>query len=205
MTGKLDDLSVHILLDRSGSMQTRWGETVSGLNAYVEALGEDGAVTITVNAFDAVEGLDFATVVAATQRSDWRTLEPAKVDIHPRGMTPLFDAIGRQVHLMEDQGPKHAGLVILTDGAENASRVVTRQAACAALDRCRARGWDVTFIGADFDAFTQADALGTGFGDVLNARSGSMAPAMRAVARKQRRGSAFLESERKEAAGDNDI
>jgi hypothetical protein len=48
----------------------------------------------------------------------------------------------------------------VTDGDENGSRHTDHSQARAILDWCRAQGWQVTFLGADFNNSRQAKLLG---------------------------------------------
>ena len=75
-------------------------------------------------------------------------------------MTPLYDAIGRIVSLAEKDKPEKAVIVIMTDGEENSSQEMTKIAAKAALDRVRAKGWEVVFLGTEFSNFDDATGVG---------------------------------------------
>jgi Mg-chelatase subunit ChlD len=101
-------------------------------------------------------------------------------------MTPLFDAIGRIVGLAEGDKPERAVLVIMTDGHENASREMTKEGAKAALDRARAKGWEVVFLGAEFASFDDADAVGVSAAKSMALGEGSMAQSMERLGKKSR-------------------
>jgi len=75
-------------------------------------------------------------------------------------MTPLYDAIGRIVSLAEKDRPEKAVIVIMTDGEENSSTEMTKKSAKAALDRVRAKGWEVVFLGTEFSNFDDAEGVG---------------------------------------------
>jgi hypothetical protein len=64
--------------------------------------------------------------------------------------TPLFDAINMMGRELQALNPPRCSIVIITDGDENGSRHTTADQARAILDWCRAQGWQVTFLGADF-------------------------------------------------------
>lgn len=168
----------YILLDRTGSMGGIWDEALSSVNAYVDALTkpEDGAAPdpgekVTVAVFDHHSVLQFDVIRKGVLLPDWKKVTNA--DATPRGMTPLFDALARTVALAEADNPGRAVIVVMTDGAENASKEVTKDGAKAALDRARARGWEVVFLGADFAKFSDADSVG-----VAGSKSMAMAPGM---------------------------
>ncbi len=168
----------YILLDRTGSMGPIWDEALGSVNAYVDALSkpDDGAVPdpgekVTLAVFDHHSGLQFDILRKGVLLPDWKKV--TNDDATPRGMTPLFDALARTVSLAEADNPARAVIVVMTDGAENASKEVTKDGAKAALDRARARGWEVIFLGADFAKFGDAGAVG-----VAGSKSMAMAPGM---------------------------
>lgn len=168
----------YVLLDRTGSMSGIWEEALGSVNAYVQALAkpEDGAAPeqgekVTLAVFDHHGGLKFDVIRQGVLLPDWMPVTNA--DATPRGMTPLLDALARTVALAEADNPGRAVIVVMTDGAENASVEVTKDGAKAALDRARARGWEVVFLGADFASFSDADSVG-----VAGSKSMAMAPGM---------------------------
>lgn len=168
----------YVLLDRTGSMGPIWDEALGSVNAYVDALSkpEGGAAPdpdekVTLAVFDHHSGLQYDVIRKGVRLPDWKKV--TNDDATPRGMTPLFDALARTVALAEADDPGRAVIVVMTDGAENASAEVTKDGAKAALDRARARGWEVVFLGADFAKFSDADAVG-----VSGSKSMAMAPGM---------------------------
>lgn len=176
----------YILLDRSGSMQIRWEETINALNAYVESLAKEKSTEktkVSVFTFDSMNGLDFNVLREGVRANDWK-----KIELHedsPRGMTPLLDAIGRMKSEIDKKSPKKATVVIMTDGGENGSREVKKETAKAMLDDLRDnKGYDVVFIGADFDAFGEAGGLGNSMSHTLNTSSGHYVDAMASLASK---------------------
>ena len=157
--------SIHsyILLDRTGSMEPIWSEALSSVNAYADGLASlDGGprvdADITLAVFDAQDGLQFDVLRKGVDAERWDDVTTNEVS--PRGMTPLYDAIGRIVSLAEKDRPEKAIIVIMTDGEENSSTEMNNAAAKAALDRARAKGWEVVFLGAEFSNFD--DAVGVG-------------------------------------------
>lgn len=158
----------YILLDRSGSMQSNWAETLGAINGYVANIDRDTKVTLAV--FDSVS---FDVLRDGVKAKNWRHL--TNDEANPRGMTPLFDAIGKLGNIVD---AKKAAIVILTDGAENASVEMSKDTARLVIVGWRARGYDVSFIGADFDAFSEARGLGLGYGQTMNVSKGKMAETM---------------------------
>lgn len=204
-------LYAHILLDRSGSMEDCRDTTIDAFNEYVMGLRRSDQVDarISLTIFDS-ESID------TLQR-----LEPAKTAMElnrqtyvPRASTPLLDAIGKVVADIDTvtlRPDEKIGLVILTDGLENASKEHTKETIRKLLtDRQDNKGWLVTFLGADVDAFTEAGAIGIKQGKYMHLKKGRLQAAMQHAAASQTRyattGNAdlgdFTEAEQKDANRD---
>lgn len=181
---KRPSVNTYILLDRTGSMQGIWTEALSSVNAYAEDLGHsiNGKTPVTLAVFDAENGLQFDVLRDHAPASDWKDVTNAEAS--PRGMTPLYDAIGRVVALAEKDNPQKAVIVIMTDGEENSSREVTQAGAKAALDRARAHGWEVVFLGAEFAKFTDAQHVGVASSQTMAVGKDGMKPTMQRLAKK---------------------
>lgn len=173
-----------ILLDRSGSMSSLWTEAINSVNGYVEKLAEDKVDTgVTLIAFDGSGGLDFKILRDRIIPSTWRKV--AETEAPPRGMTPLNDAVGRLVSLAMSKTYDKVAIIIMTDGHENASREISHRAARNMLDECRAKGWQVIFLGANFDNAVQAESYGTMSGQHVNSTAGNLRSTTTALADKR--------------------
>ena len=179
-----------ILLDRSGSMQALWGEALHSVNAYVKKLAEDQIDTgVTLATFDKDgEQFKFEIIRDRIVPSTWKAVSDE--DASPRGMTPLNDAIGRIVALAKAgfNGTPYdkLALIVMTDGLENASREYTHKAAKALLDDCRAKNWQVIFLGANFDNAAQAESYGNVAAQSITVGAARLGAAMSATADKRR-------------------
>lgn len=148
-----------ILLDRSGSMGSLWVEALGSVNAYVKKLTDDKVATkVTLAVFDGEGGLDFRVIRDSIAPKDWNEVNNS--DAVPRGMTPLNDATGKIVTLANSGNYDKVAIIIMTDGHENASRELSVQQAKKLLDDCRAKNWQVIFLGANFDNASQGAAYG---------------------------------------------
>jgi len=183
----------YILLDRTGSMSDIWDEALGSVNAYAASVGEadegeiEGAdikTAVTLAVFDYQESLQFDVLRKDVTSETW--IDVTNDEASPRGMTPLFDAIGRMVSLAEADKPEKAVIVIMTDGHENSSKEITRDGAKAALDRAKANGWEVVFLGAEFANFGDADAVGMSASKTMAVGQGRMQDSMSALAKKSR-------------------
>ena len=184
-------VSSYILLDRTGSMSDIWDEALSSVNAYAEAVGkvEEGEVddlktTVTLAAFDFQNGFQYDVLRAAVVPGAWN--EVTNDEVSPRGMTPLFDAINRTITMAEADNPEKAVIVIMTDGHENSSKEVTKDGVKAAMDRAKAKGWEVVFLGAEFSSFGDADTVGISSSKQMAVGSQNLTATQERLAKKAR-------------------
>lgn len=182
----------YILLDRSGSMSTLWEEALGSVNAYAESVdkdaegkaGDDLKARVTLAVFDHHNGLQFDVLRDKVESGDWKKVTDEEAG--PRGMTPLFDAIGRIMTRAEADNPEKAVIVVMTDGLENASKEFTKEGVKAALDRAEKRGWEVVFLGAEFATFSDADAVGVSASRQMAIGQGRMKESMDSLGQKAR-------------------
>ncbi len=147
----------YILIDGSGSMVMKWYDTLAALDGFMDALrGMNIASHGIVHVFDS---RNLATIERDSVIGDWPRFSVSPISC-PGGMTPLYDAINLMGRELRELNPPRASIVVITDGDENGSRHTTHVQARAILDWCRAKGWQVTFLGADFNNSKQAKLLG---------------------------------------------
>lgn len=178
----------YILLDRSGSMATKWSDALGGINAYVRGLAEATAtkgVLVNLALFDQGAGdhCSFDVIRRDVSASEWKDVTSSEAK--PRGGTPLFDAIGKLVSMAQAAAPVRCAILVMTDGEENASREHSKASAKALLDACRARGWQVIFLGADFDNAAQAASVGNDMAATMSYGAGQAVNSMRMTAAKR--------------------
>ncbi|GGZ22965.1 vWA domain-containing protein [Asticcacaulis endophyticus] len=187
------DLNTYILLDRTGSMSSMWAEALSSVNAYAENVGKSDPskpfdrhlnTRVTLAVFDAQDGLQFNVLRDKVAPLNWQDVTNAEAS--PRGMTPLYDAIGQIIATASKDNPKKAVIVIMTDGQENASREMTQKTAKAALDAAKKRGWEVVFLGADFSNFSDANGVGIERTKSMAVDKSALGETMQRLAKKSR-------------------
>lgn len=179
-----------ILLDRSGSMASQWSEALGSVNAYVKKLADEKVDTgVTLMVFDKPHGkADFTVVRDRITPETWHPV--ADTEVSPRGYTPLNDAIGRIVALAKQGTPNgqqydKVAIIIMTDGLENASVEYNHFQAKALLDSCREKGWQVLFLGANFDNAAQATSYNTAPTHTVQSSTRNLGATMTAMAEKR--------------------
>ncbi|MBU3706067.1 MAG: VWA domain-containing protein [Mycobacterium sp.] len=160
MTDK-DLTLIAALLDRSGSMADIAGDMRGGFDTYIaNERRQPGTTLVTLAQFD-----DQYEVVYP--RRPISAVPP--LELEPRGMTALLDAIGRFITevgadlaaLPEDERPGEVTVVVMTDGYENASTEWTIDAVRRLISRQEADySWDFVFMGANMDAVEVGQRLG---------------------------------------------
>ena len=153
---------VHFIMDRSGSMQGQRNATVTGFNEFVEAQPKGTKFSLTQ--FDGHEGVQLKKTFEL-RKAPRLTMEMYQ----PRGLTPLYDAVGVVLGQLLDRDPEgKVVVVIVTDGLENASRDFTRKSVNILIEKAKARDWQVIFMGADIDAYTAAGKIGIARDQTMN-------------------------------------
>lgn len=148
--------SIHVILDRSGSMESIREATIEGYNAYLAQQATVPGARFSLTQFDTV-GIDHLYVDVPVERVEPLTTET----FVPRGGTPLYDAIGTGIAALEAATPTgKVVFVIVTDGQENSSREYTREAVLARIEARRKDGWEFVFMGATADTYEVGASLG---------------------------------------------
>ena len=149
-----------LVIDRSGSMSDIRDEMVGSLTTLLrDQAKQPGLLTVDVLTFD-------DRIETTHVQADPRSVE---IDLQPRGMTALLDAIGigvtefgaRLAAMPEHARPGTVLVVVATDGMENSSHEWKPVTVKQLLDQQREQyGWDFLFLGANQDAITTGTALG---------------------------------------------
>lgn len=168
---------VALLLDRSGSMEDHKVETIGAINQYTDKLKEQFKGLFTLTQFDS-GGIDIVHNGIKMKDIPQVTDE----NYQPRGMTPLLDAIGQTVSEMDAQGFDNVIFCIITDGMENSSHEWKLANVRELLESKIAKGWQVSYLGANVDAFAEGAALGISKGQSINFQGAHAAQVMDAFA-----------------------
>lgn len=188
-------LSAFILLDRSSSMSgARWENAIASINKYVDTLETDKVdADITLAAFDynapATQNWNYANARGGIQmlpvepvpqqdglsftvlrdKANIKKFKRLKADeVSPRGSTPLYDATARLINMADSNNNDKTVIIIMTDGEENCSKQYNLSSIRDRIASCTKRGWEVLFLGAEFNADHVASSYGLGVGKVIN-------------------------------------
>lgn len=161
------------VVDRSGSMERVYSDTIGGLNTYVASQRkEPGECLLTVIQFD-----DKYEVLIVAQNIQHVREFSAGRDFIPRGSTALYDALGRAITetgarlsaLDEAVRPERVLFVIVTDGFENASKEYTQPQVFDMIKHQQDKyKWDFTYIGANQDSMRVGATIGIKAGKTLD-------------------------------------
>ena len=157
-----------VVLDRSGSMGDIRDATIEGMNSFLREQKEaPGKLTCTIQLFDTVD-----LVYPAKNLPISEVLPFTRETYVPRGGTPLYDAVGKEIAATEEytRGKDVAVLfVVMTDGQENSSHTFTRQQLFDLVNRKQAEdSWRFVFLGANQDAYAEGAKQGYSAGYTSN-------------------------------------
>jgi hypothetical protein len=152
----MNDITISFLLDKSGSMQSIWDDTIGGFNAFkAQQAAEPGKALFGLTLFD--NGIHVAhPPVPIVEVADLN-----RTTYVPGGGTALYDAMGAAIGAA--QSVEIAGVplvVVLTDGQENASRSFTRASLAALIAAKKQSGWQFLYLGTSLENWADAEALG---------------------------------------------
>ncbi len=167
MTDK-DYTHIALIVDRSGSMHGIATDMDGAIKELLAAQAkEPGFVLVDVTTFDTEVEYPF---------SDARPDDVKGELIVARGMTALNDAVGKTIVALgekfaakaEDDRPAHVIVVVVTDGAENASREYTLpRVRELVLQQQEQWGWTFMYLAANVDAFATGAGYGFGRGQTI--------------------------------------
>lgn len=171
-TDKTRDVLVNVVLDRSGSMQSCRANTISGYNEYINGLRADKETNynITLIQFDSPhDGPELTVSYSDKTLSDIKDLSESGYE--PRGMTPLYDAVGECIRRVDAKG-RGIITVIISDGMDNASREFTKDSIKNLIAEKEKEGWTFCFLGANIDSYTVGTSLGVTTSNISNYSQG---------------------------------
>lgn len=172
-----------IILDGSGSMQSKWWESLYAIDSYVAQCQQSEVQShVTLSVFS---GSVLDDTVRDCSIDAWIPL--AKEPIGSTwGGTPLYNAINAMGRRLRETNPSRCSILIVTDGQDSMGGEGTSvEQAKQILDWLRAKGYQVTFIGCDFNNASQAARLGSSVSESVGVAKGMLVDAAKALATKR--------------------
>jgi hypothetical protein len=151
-----------------GSIAT---ETIGGFNNFIDEQKKvEGKARVTLVQFDNV----YEVVYEGIKLKNVPVLDSDT--FKPRGMTALFDAIGKtltnqQKRIDDEKWADKVIVLILTDGEENASQEYNEQSVKVLTKEAQDKEWSFIYLGANQDSFSAATKFGINTKSVLNSVS----------------------------------
>lgn len=155
------------ILDRSGSMSGIMDDSIGGFNTFIKQQKElPDKATLTVALFDdkyelLYDNVDIKDVKEITEK-EW----------YPRGVTALYDAIGKTINDVKTnhfklgvEAPAKVLVCIVTDGYENASREYKLDNIKKLINDCENDDWNFIYLAANQDAFDVGSSFGVSGGN----------------------------------------
>ena len=151
-----------IILDESGSMYSIEQATVSGLNETIQSIKsaqgkhEEQQHFLSLLSFNSEHMTWHYELAPASGIAEF-----AGEKYEPDGCTPLYDAIGMGISKLRRQITEDDMVLvtIITDGLENSSSEYNFDSIRKLMDAMKAKGWVITYIGANQDALAEAHRM----------------------------------------------
>jgi hypothetical protein len=155
------DTLIHIVLDKSGSMQAVRQATIEGFNRFKhDQLEGGGDARVSLTLFDSGVN-EVCSAVPLRELTDLDT-----TNYRPDGTTALYDAIGAAITRTDALiatkvvEPQRVLFAIVTDGEENSSRRYQRSAIFEMVRAHEEAGWSFVFLGANIDSYAASQSVG---------------------------------------------
>lgn len=112
-------VSVGLVIDASGSMNTKRSEVIAGAKALLHSSNsQDEVFTVNFN-----ERVSFGLPAAVPFTSNTAQLEAALCRLSPKGETALYDAVAAALRHVRDGSRDKKVLIVISDGGDNASKL----------------------------------------------------------------------------------
>jgi len=169
---RLDLVDITLLIDKSGSMEDLTNDTIGGVNRLLnDQRALPGEARLTMVHFDTT----YRFVHTGVRVQDVPNL--TTMTYRPGGGTALLDAMGRAIietgkrlhDLPEAERPARVLFIAITDGEENSSKEVTKDALRKMVEeQTSVYKWEFSYLGANVDAFAEGGGMGVAHANVAN-------------------------------------
>lgn len=166
---------VSFVLDNSGSMYGRRDETITSANLYLkDRINESrNDIHLILHLF---AGPDELKLLHDGKVEDFKDLNQESYSASGSS-TALLDAIASAIDITKKRAEAmknkpHVLFVVLTDGHENSSRKYNHSQIAEIVKAREAEdNWTIVFLGADLDAWNQAERMGIKTAAAYNANN----------------------------------
>jgi hypothetical protein len=159
----------HLVLDRSGSMDSCWQEARQVIDSQLRDLkriqeeNTNSSLIFSYCGFNQVLRFGDSLMPVDQASINWEL-------IYPDGMTSLNDAIGESIHYLNQKAGAALSdadadvvMLILTDGLENSSKQYSPTAIKTLMETCEQSGkWNFLFLGAGLEVTEVTNAYARG-------------------------------------------
>lgn len=161
-----------IIIDASGSMASKASEVIGGLKTLFSQITEDAkkdkrTVSTTTLIVDFSGNGDYRELLSS--EDSLSIDEKIASSYRTRGMTALYDAIGKAFSSLDQKGKYDSVFVnILTDGDENDSKEFSSPRIQSLLKEKKDQNWAITFMGTTEASINNAVSLGISRGNTMS-------------------------------------
>jgi hypothetical protein len=164
-------------------MTSKWLDSIRAIDLYVDQLAGLSSL-ITLTTFNTIHERFNCEIQREATPSTWEPLTHSPIH-RPGGGTPLYDAINVMGRALAAENPDRCAILIVTDGQATTSATSQEQAS-QILEWCRAKGWQVTFIGCDFNNLRMAKLLGNDSSNTIGVATARLPEVIRSLADKRK-------------------
>jgi len=157
-TSDIVDITIIVILDKSGSMKVLGNETMEALQGFLDGLPQVSFDTHKISKRIVI--CSFNENVSQEIDHTYTGNYTLSLSYIPNGMTAALDGIGFTLATyipLVTSGKTY--VVIVSDGLENASQVYNKNKVLDLINQSKGKGWEFIFLGANIDAFCEGNAL----------------------------------------------
>lgn len=149
------EVSLVMVIDRSGSMSPLVNDTIGGINSFIQQHKKDSPeAKFSLILFDNDYEFVYDNVPIAEVKEIDNTI------YYVKGFTALLDAIGKTINNVKEIDPNRVFVCIVTDGFENDSKEFDNDTIKKMIKEREEAGWIFQYLGANQDAFAVGQAMG---------------------------------------------
>jgi uncharacterized protein YegL len=178
----------HLVLDRSGSMDSCWQEARQVIDNQLRDLkriqeeNSNSTLIFSYCGFNQVLRFGEGMMPVDQASINWE-------EIYPDGMTALNDAIGESLHYLNQKAGAALSdadadviVLIMTDGLENSSKQYSPTAIKTLMETCERSGkWNFLFLGAGLEVTDVTDAYARGDKNAMSFSKDNFAASFKVV------------------------